>query len=46
MYLNLLYLAGEHIDHVGDEYSGNYPQAFAHAEGVIAIDELLTKNKK
>lgn len=41
-----LYLAGEHIDHVGDEYSGNYPQAFVHAEGVIAIDELLTKNKK
>lgn len=35
-----LYLAGEHIDIDRDEYTGNYPQEFVHAEAILAIREI------
>ncbi len=37
---NGLYLAGEHIDIIKKEYTGNYPQAFVHAQTILAINEL------
>ncbi len=35
-----LYLIGEHIDVEKMEYTGNYPQAFVHAQLLIALNEL------
>ncbi|WP_176586695.1 alpha,alpha-trehalase TreH1 [Sulfolobus acidocaldarius] len=35
-----LYLIGEHIDVENMEYTGNYPQAFVHAQLLLALKEV------
>lgn len=34
------YLLGEHIDPVREEFTGNYPQTFAQANLILALNEL------
>jgi GH15 family glucan-1,4-alpha-glucosidase len=41
-----IYLVGEHIDPDRKEFTGNYPQAFAQANLILALDELAEAEKK
>ncbi|ARM75607.1 alpha,alpha-trehalase TreH1 [Acidianus manzaensis] len=34
------YLIGEHVDPIRKEFTGNYPQAFAQANLILALDDL------
>lgn len=41
-----MYLLGEHIDPVKEEFTGNYPQAFAQANLILALNELVDALKE
>jgi len=40
-----IYLLGEHIDEDKEEYTGNYPQMFVHAQLLLAIKEIKDIDK-
>ena len=41
-----LHLVGEHVDPARNEFTGNFPQVFVHAELVSLIEELNKKSLK